>query len=49
MDFDSAIEELSFHCGTHPDIDHPRWDAGFLQTLRPYRGQLDKEAWGQCA
>ena len=41
MDFETAIEELSFHCGSHPDIEDPRWAAGFLQTLRPYRGQLD--------
>ena len=44
MDFETAIEELNFHCGSHPDIEDPRWAAGFLQTLRPYRGQLDSAA-----
>ncbi len=44
MDFETAIEELSFHCGSHTDVDDPRWAAGFLQTLRPYRGRLDTDA-----
>lgn len=47
MDFDAAIEELSFHCGSHPSIHDPRWDSGFLQTLRPYRGHLDRDAWSR--
>ena len=44
MDYASAVEQLTFHCGTNPDIDDPRWAAGFLQSLRPYRGQLDTDA-----
>ena len=44
MNYESAIEELSFHCGSNTDIDDPRWEAGFLQSLRPYRGSLDKAA-----
>jgi hypothetical protein len=44
MDYASAVERLTFHCGTNPDIDDPRWAAGFLQTLRPYRGRLDTDA-----
>jgi len=44
MDFDVAVEELSFHCGTNPNVDDPRWNAGFLQTLRPYHGRLDADA-----
>lgn len=45
MDFDTAVEELTFHRGSNPRIDDPRWDKGFLQTLRPYSGSLDREAW----
>jgi len=45
MDYVTAIEELTFHCGSNPNIDDPRWSAGFLQSLRPYRGTLDTDAW----
>ncbi len=45
MDYETAVEELTFHCGSNPNIDDPRWAAGFLQTLRPYRGTLDSDAW----
>ena len=38
MTFEQAVEQLSFHCGSNPNINDPRWEAGFLQTLRPYRG-----------
>jgi hypothetical protein len=38
MTFEQAIEQLSFHCGSNPNVDDPRWQEGFLQTLRPYRG-----------
>ena len=44
MDYASAVERLSFHCGVNPNTDDPRWAGGFLQTLRPYRGQLDSDA-----
>ena len=44
MDYEAAVEELTFHCGTNPNIDDPRWNAGFLQTLRPYSGRLDADA-----
>ena len=43
--FSDAVERLQFHCGSHPDFNAPRWTAGFLQTLRPYGGFLDHEAW----
>ncbi|MFI5720567.1 hypothetical protein [Nocardia sp. NPDC051750] len=33
-----AAELLLFHSGTHPDIDDPRWEQGFLGMLRPYKG-----------
>jgi len=35
---DEAIEELTFHCGSNPNIDDPRWGRGFLSMLRPYKG-----------
>ena len=38
MTFDEARERLRFHCGSHPDIEDPRWEHGILQSLRPYRG-----------
>jgi hypothetical protein len=44
MTFDEARERLRFHCGSHPDIQDPRWEQGFLQSLRPYRG-LDETAY----
>ncbi len=43
MDLDSAIEELTFHCGS-ADCDDPRWQVGFLQQLHPYQG-LPRSAW----
>ena len=45
MDYDAAVEQLTFHCGSNPNTDDPRWEQGFLQTLRPYRGTLDHDAW----
>ena len=38
MDFQQAVEELTFHCGTNPNTDDPRWSNGFLSMLRPYAG-----------
>ena len=45
MDYDTAVEQLTFHCGSNPNTDDPRWKQGFLQTLRMYRGTLDHDAW----
>ncbi|WP_404309313.1 hypothetical protein [Neorhodopirellula lusitana] len=44
MDYASAVERLTYHCGSNPNIDDPRWAGGFLQSLRPYRGHLDAVA-----
>lgn len=44
MTFEEARERLRFHCGSHPDIEDPRWEQRFLQSLRPYRG-LDEVAY----
>jgi len=38
MNEHQAKEELSFHSGRNSDIDDPRWQAGFLGSLRPYQG-----------
>ena len=38
MTYEEAVEQLTFHCGTNPDIENPRWKDGFLQTLRPFKG-----------
>ncbi|MEO1406113.1 MAG: hypothetical protein AAFV54_06440 [Pseudomonadota bacterium] len=40
---DKAVELLSYHSGTHPDIHSPKWTQGFLGMLRPYKGQLLSE------
>ena len=45
MNYDAAVEQLTFHCGSNPHIDDPRWENGFLQTLLPYRGTLNQDAW----
>lgn len=45
MDYDTAVEQLTFHCGANPNIEDPRWERGFLQTLRPYKGSLNHDAW----
>ena len=44
MTFREAKERLRFHCGSHPDSEDPRWEQGFLPSLRPYRG-LDEKAY----
>ncbi len=33
-----AIEALTFHCGSNPNVEDPRWEQGFLSMLRPYKG-----------
>lgn len=33
-----AREALLFHSGAHPDVDDPRWQKGFLGSLRPFSG-----------
>ncbi|HEY6019508.1 MAG TPA: hypothetical protein VIY48_06295 [Candidatus Paceibacterota bacterium] len=38
MTLDAAREQLGFHCGADPRIHDPRWENGFLATLRPYSG-----------
>ena len=45
MDYDTAVEQLTFHSGSNPNTEDLRWKQGFLQTLRVYRGTLDHDAW----
>ncbi|WET82481.1 hypothetical protein P3102_15340 [Amycolatopsis sp. QT-25] len=33
-----AREALLFHSCTHPDVENPRWQQGFLGSLRPFTG-----------
>lgn len=43
MNINEAKELLSFHSGRNNDIDNPKWENGFLGSLRPFRGKLHKE------
>ena len=43
MDIDEAKELLSFHSGRNSDIDNPKWENGFMRSLRPFGGELHKE------
>ncbi len=43
MNIDEAKELLSFHSGRNSDIHNPKWQNGFLGSLRPFDGQLHKE------
>ncbi|WP_411845565.1 hypothetical protein AAFN60_18180 [Roseibacillus persicicus] len=37
-----AFETLALHSGSSPNVDDPRFDCGFLGSLRPYKGTLDE-------
>ena len=43
MNIDEAKELLSFHSGRNSDIDNPKWENGFMGSLRPFGGELHKE------
>lgn len=43
MDKYQAKELLSFHSLKNGDIHNPKWENGFLGSLRPFRGDLHKE------
>lgn len=43
MDINEAKELLSFHSARNSDIDNPKWESGFLGSLRPFRGELCQE------
>jgi hypothetical protein len=38
-----AKELLLMHSYSHPDVDHPKVQKGFLGSLRPYSGHLNEE------
>ncbi|MGJ8726767.1 MAG: hypothetical protein ACSHYB_19640 [Roseibacillus sp.] len=37
-----AFEILALHSGSSPNVDDPRFDSGFLGSLRPYKGALNE-------
>ena len=37
MKFKDLLVELSFHSGRNEDIKNPKWENGFLGSLRPYK------------
>ena len=43
MDIEKAKELLSLHSGRNSDIHNPKWENGFLGSLRPFRGELHEE------
>ena len=43
MDVKEAKERLSYHSGRNEDIHNPKWEHGFLGSLRPFQGELRKE------
>ena len=43
MNIDEAKELLSFHSGRNSDTDNPKWENGFMGSLRPFGGKLHKE------
>ena len=43
MDKNTAKELLSFHSSRNSDIDNPKWQNGFLGSLRPFSGKLHEE------
>lgn len=43
MDKNAAKELLSFHSSRNSDVDNPKWQNGFLGSLRPFLGELHEE------
>lgn len=43
MNIEEAKELLSFHSTRNSDIDNPKWENGFLGSLRPFSGELHNE------
>jgi len=40
---EEARELILLHGYSHPNIEHPKMDTGFLGSLRPYQGYLNEE------
>ncbi|MGP1458913.1 MAG: hypothetical protein ACTTKL_06360 [Treponema sp.] len=43
MNAEQAKELLAFHSCRHDDTDNPKWENGFLGSLRPFQGALREE------
>lgn len=43
MNVEEAKELLSYHSGRNPDFKKPKWENGFLGSLRPFTGSLNKD------
>ncbi len=39
---DEALILLSFHSGRNPDINNPKWENGFIGSLRHFNGKLNE-------
>ena len=42
MDRNEALILLSFHSGRNPDINNPKWENGFIGSLRYFNGKLNE-------
>ncbi|OUS29459.1 hypothetical protein A9Q99_10220 [Gammaproteobacteria bacterium 45_16_T64] len=40
MNYEEAIQLLSYHSGYSEDVENPKWAKGFLGQLRPFSGEL---------
>lgn len=43
MTVEEAKGLLSYHSGRNPDFKNPKWENGFLGSLRPFTGSLNKD------
>ena len=43
MNIELAKELLSFHSCRNDDINNPKWENGFLGSLRPFQGKIYEE------
>lgn len=43
MDIKLAKEILSLHSCRNEDIANPKWENGFLGSLRPFKGEIHEE------
>ncbi|WP_335993961.1 hypothetical protein [Fusobacterium polymorphum] len=43
MNIELAKELLSFHSCRNDDINNPKWENGFLGSLRPFQGKYMKK------
>jgi len=43
MNINEAKELLSYHSCRNADVENPKWETGFLGSLRPFGGELSEE------